>query len=105
MRVAVAVPATLVAATKLLSVIPGTAALVIVAPVTVPSGSEALTVSDVAVNCGVFRGVGQFVLIGWFVVAAVTVSAIEALPVRDCVSVIVVRRLFAPAGVPADTVA
>ena len=64
MRVAVAVPPTPAAGVKLSSVIPGTAALVIVALVTVPSPSVALTFVDAAVPCIVLREPGHVGMIG-----------------------------------------
>ena len=66
MRVAVAAVLLLGAATKLSSVIPGTGVLVILALVTVPSGSVALTLADVAVPCDVLREAGQLSVMDWF---------------------------------------
>ena len=66
MSVAVAVPPVAAAAVKLISVMPGTAALVMVALTTVPSGSVALTEVDVAVPSVVLSGLGQVVVMAWF---------------------------------------
>ena len=66
MSVAEAVPPTAPAGVKLSSVMPGTDALVILAVVTIPSGSVALTAAEVAVPAVVLGGLGQVVLIAWF---------------------------------------
>ena len=64
LSVALAVPPIPGAATKLLSVMPVTAELVITALVTTPSGSVALTPTNPGAPSVVFNGVGQEVLIG-----------------------------------------
>ena len=64
LRAAVAVPPVPLAGVKLSSVIPGAAALVILAPVTVPSASLALTFADVALPCTVLREPGHEGMIG-----------------------------------------
>ena len=65
-KVAEAVPPVPAAGVKPSRVIPATGALVILAPVTVPSGSVALTPADVAVPCVVVNDAGQVGVIGWF---------------------------------------
>ena len=64
LRVAVAVPPVPLAGVKPSSVIPGTAALVMTALVTVPSASLALTLADVALPCTVLKEPGHEVTIG-----------------------------------------
>src|SRR6185503_15098590 len=65
LRVAFAVPPTAPAGVKLSSVMPLIAGLVIVALVTTPSGSVALTPADVAVPWTVFREAGQLGTMAW----------------------------------------
>ena len=63
--VADAVPPTLPAGVKPSSVMPGAAPLIIAAPVTMPSGSLALTPTEVAVPWTVFKEAGQLGIIAW----------------------------------------
>ena len=66
LRVAVAVPPLPAAGVKLLRVIPATGAVIMLALVTVPSGSVALRPAEVAVPCVVFMEAGQLGTIAWF---------------------------------------
>ena len=69
-----AVPPTPLAAVKLSNVIPGTDALVILALVTLPSGSLALTFADPALPWFVVNGPGQLGVIGWLGGVTVTTT-------------------------------
>ena len=74
LRVADAVPPTPLAAVKLSNVIPATDALVILALVTVPSGSLALTFADPAVPWLVVNDPGQVGATGWLGGVTVTTT-------------------------------
>ena len=73
-NVADAVPPTPLAAEKLSNVMPATDALVILALVTVPSGSLALTFADAALPWFVVNDPGQVGAMGWLGGVTVTTT-------------------------------